>query len=216
MNIINVQREMDKTIEQLQTENRVPSLFLHSCCAPCSSYVIAYLSDYFAMTVFFYNPNIYPQAEYIRRCEEQQRLIGDLNTKHPVHFIQGDFADALFYRASKGLEQEKEGGARCSACFALRLGETAKQAKQEKADYFATTLTISPLKNAAEINRIGKEMAETYGVNYLPSDFKKKNGYKRSIELSKTYNLYRQQYCGCVFSQQERRNEQKSKETGKE
>ena len=175
-------------------------MFLHSCCAPCSSYVLEYLSEYFEITVFYYNPNIYPKEEYLKRVAEQQKLIASMPTKHPVHFLEGDFEEQRYYEAVRGLEKEPEGGGRCQACFRLRLEETAKRAAQMQADYFATTLTISPLKNAAVINEIGEELAGKYGVSWLPSDFKKKNGFKRSGELSKEYGLYRQDYCGCVFS----------------
>ena len=198
MNNRNYQRELDKVIAGLA--EKVPVLFLHSCCAPCSSYVLEYLSQYFRITVFYYNPNIYPEEEYRKRVVEQQRLIREMPLKHPVSFIEGDFDDAHYYEAVKGLEREPEGGARCRVCFALRLRETAKRAVLANADYFATTLTISPLKNAAVINEIGEELAGEYGVSWLPSDFKKKNGFKRSGELSARYGLYRQNYCGCVFS----------------
>lgn len=201
MNKVNYQRNLDDLIKKLEDENRVPQLLLHSCCAPCSSYVIEYLSNYFEITVFYFNPNIYPRQEYIRRSEEQKRLIKEMKTKYPVSFINGDFNDKEFYSACKGLEEEREGGRRCAECFNLRLENTAKKAKEEKADYFATTLTVSPLKNAAVINNIGEALGKKYSVEYLPTDFKKKNGFKRSIELSKEYNLYRQNYCGCVFSQ---------------
>lgn len=201
MNKVNYQRNLDDLIKKLEDENRVPQLLLHSCCAPCSSYVIEYLSNYFEITVFYFNPNIYPRQEYIRRSEEQKRLIKEMKTKYPVSFINGDFNDKEFYSVCKGLEEEREGGRRCAECFNLRLENTAKKAKEEKADYFATTLTISPLKNAVIINNIGETLGKKYSVEYLPTDFKKKNGFKRSIELSKEYNLYRQNYCGCVFSQ---------------
>ena len=199
MNQRNFQRELDNILTGLAAEC-VPVLFLHSCCAPCSSYVLEYLSQYFEITVFYYNPNIYPKEEYLKRVEEQQRLISSMPTKHLVHFLEGDFEDQRYYETVRGLEKEPEGGRRCQACFRLRLEETAKRAAQVKADYFATTLTISPLKNAVIINEIGEELAEKYGVSWLPSDFKKKNGFKRSGELSKEYGLYRQDYCGCVFS----------------
>lgn len=197
MNDRNYQRELDTIIAGLA---EAPVLFLHSCCAPCSSYVLEYLSQYFKITVFYYNPNIYPDTEYQKRVAEQKRFIGELPTKHPVSFIEGDFESARFYETVKGLEKEPEGGARCEQCFRLRLGETAKRAKEIGADYFATTLTISPMKNAKLINAIGEEIAEKENIKWLPSDFKKKNGFKRSGELSREYGLYRQDYCGCVFS----------------
>lgn len=200
MNQRNYQRELDRLIAQNSAEQKVPSLYLHSCCAPCSSYVLEYLSEYFRITVFYYNPNIYPREEYWKRVEEQQRLIAQMPLKHPVQFAEGEFDDRRFYESVRGMEKEPEGGGRCEQCFRLRLSETVKKAKEAGADYFATTLTISPLKNAPLINQIGEELAAEYGVPWLPSDFKKKNGYKRSTELSTEYGLYRQDYCGCVFS----------------
>ncbi len=176
------------------------TLLLHSCCAPCSSYCIEYLSQYFSITVYYYNPNLYPDDEYTRRSREQQRLICEMKTKYPVAYIDDGFDSSEFYAAVKGLEKEPEGGARCKKCFELRLERTAQKAARLDFDYFSTTLTISPLKDAQLLNEIGKELSEKYGVDFLPSDFKKKNGYKRSVELSKEYGLYRQDYCGCVFS----------------
>lgn len=201
MNPRNYQKELDMLISQLMKENKTPSLFLHSCCAPCSSYVIEYLSDYFSISVFYYNPNIYPDEEYLHRSAEQKRFISKLPVKHPVSFVEGDFDKQRFYDAVKGLEQLPEGGARCERCYAMRLLETAKQAKARGFDYFATTLTISPLKNARVINTIGEQIGGQNGISYLCSDFKKKNGFKRSTELSEQYGMYRQNYCGCVFSQ---------------
>ena len=207
---MNYQKELESRIEQLQKEQTVPKLLLHSCCAPCSSYVLEYLSDYFDITVFYYNPNIFPESEYTKRILEQQTLIQDMPTKHPVSFIAGPYDNDKFYAMAKGMEDLKEGGARCFGCYALRLEETAKLAKEGEFDYFTTTLTISPLKNAEKLNEIGNKLADKYGVAYLPSDFKKKNGYKRSIELSKEYGLYRQDYCGCEFSQRDRiKNEER-------
>ena len=203
-NHINFQKEMDALIEKNQADGVVPRLFLHSCCAPCSSYVIEYLSDYFEITVFYYNPNLYPDREYARRSGEQKRFIDEIKTKYPVSYFDCDFIPNEFYNLVKGLEQEKEGGRRCEKCFELRLSKTAEKAKAEEFDYFATTLTISPLKNASLINQIGYEQSKRYGVKYLASDFKKKNGFKRSTELSRQYGLYIQDYCGCVFSKTER------------
>lgn len=203
-NRINFQKEMDALIEKNLSDGVVPRLFLHSCCAPCSSYVIEYLSDYFEITVFYYNPNLYPNQEYARRSGEQKRFIDEIKTKYPVSYCECDFIPNEFYNLVKGLEQEKEGGRRCEKCFELRLSKTAEKAKAEEFDYFATTLTISPLKNASLINQIGYEQSKRYGVKYLASDFKKKNGFKRSTELSRQYGLYRQDYCGCVFSKTER------------
>ena len=201
MNARNYQRELDQLLAQLTT---VPRLLLHSCCAPCSSSVLEYLRRYFEITVFYYNPNISMEAEYQKRVEEQKRLINAYNqlpdSGYPIAVIEGDYEPEVFYVAAKGLEQCPEGGERCFACYELRLGKTAALAKKQAYDYFATTLTISPLKNAAKLNEIGERLAERYQISWLPSDFKKKNGYKRSIELSAEYGLYRQNYCGCVYS----------------
>lgn len=198
----NYQKSLEKIIEGISGEKR-PRLLLHSCCAPCSSYVLEYLSEYFEITVFYYNPNISPEKEYRMRVEEQQRLISQMPLKNPVSFVEGKYDPKSFYEMAKGLEQVPEGGERCFGCFRLRLEETAKEACKGQYDFFTTTLTISPLKNAEKLNEIGGEMAERYGINWLPSDFKKKNGYKRSTELSREYDLYRQNYCGCVFSKKE-------------
>ena len=197
---MNYQKELDKLLAQLEKEERVPSLLLHSCCAPCSSYVLEYLGQYFNITVFYYNPNIFPESEYTKRILEQQTLIGQMRVKYPVSFIAGSYDKDRFYEMAKGLEHVKEGGERCLKCYELRLRESAWIAKSGGFDYFTTTLSISPMKNAAQLNEIGLRLQEEYGVNYLISDFKKKNGYKRSIQLSKEYGLYRQDYCGCEFS----------------
>ncbi|MBR0429668.1 MAG: epoxyqueuosine reductase QueH [Lachnospiraceae bacterium] len=205
MNKINYQRELDQLIEEIEAEGKVPTLLLHSCCAPCSSYCIEYLSQFFAITVFYYNPNIYPDEEYFHRVKEQQRFISEFPTKHPVSFIEGDFEKDRFYsEVAKGLEKEPERGARCTKCFELRLGETAKRAAAEGMDYFATTLTISPMKDVELLNSIGAAMGERYGVEYLATEFRKKNGYLRSTQISKEYDMYRQDYCGCVYSKVER------------
>ncbi len=204
---MNYQKELDKIIEQLVKEERVPRLLLHSCCAPCSSYVLEYLSDYFSITVYYYNPNIYPESEYTKRILEQQSLIERLPVRHSVSFLEGPYEKEKFYQISDGLEDVKEGGARCMKCYELRLRETANVAKEGGFDYFTTTLSISPLKKAEALNQIGLQVADEVGVPYLVSDFKKKNGYQRSIELSREYNLYRQDYCGCEFSLRERRGE---------
>ncbi len=196
---INYQLETDKIIKSI-TENYVPTLLLHSCCAPCSSYVIEYLSDFFNITVLYYNPNIDTSEEYEKRAKEQQRLIETMKFKNKVSCIVEEYKPEEFYNRAKGLEKEPEGGLRCVECFKLRLEKTASLAKEKGFDYFTTTLTISPLKNSQILNEIGKEMAEKYEVNYLFSDFKKKSGYLRSCELSEQYGLYRQNFCGCVFS----------------
>ncbi|WP_122643318.1 epoxyqueuosine reductase QueH [Luxibacter massiliensis] len=197
---VNYQKEMDKLLHSLQGEGRVPKLLLHSCCAPCSSYVLEYLSDFFEITVFYYNPNIYPESEYTKRLLEQQALLSNMHFTHPVSFIAGSYDKEKFYEMSEGLEHLKEGGERCHKCYELRLAQTARMAVKGGFDYFTTTLSISPMKNAGKLNEIGTDVASRYGVKYLQSDFKKKNGYKRSIELSKKHGLYRQDYCGCEFS----------------
>ena len=243
--IRNYQKELDKIIEDIDVgEKSAPTLFLHSCCAPCSSYVLEYLRKYFRITVFYFNPNISMEEEYNKRVSEQKRLIAVYNRELPLRDIQhgnlqdvkfpsgdahkqdrilqdaqmqgeenrgyyieiteGDYEPKCFYEIARGLEQCPEGGERCFACYELRLRETAKRAQAGKYDYFSTTLTISPLKNAVKLNEIGERLAGEYGVSWLPSDFKKKGGYQRSIELSKEYDLYRQDYCGCVYSKEER------------
>lgn len=205
----NYQRQLEKILDD--TTNMGKRLFLHCCCAPCSSYVLEYLSQYFAVTVFFYNPNITQEAEYRKRVEEQKRLIDAYNRegkgKYPIRFEEGEYEPEVFLEAVKGHESDPEGGDRCGICFALRLWEAAVLAAQGQYDYFTTSLTISPLKNAERLNEIGRAAGKKAGVTFLPSDFKKKNGYKRSIELSKEYDLYRQNYCGCVFSRNEVGNE---------
>jgi len=210
MNPRNYQKELDQIIEGLKEQKKVPKLLIHSCCAPCSSYVLEYLSQYFEITVYFYNPNIYPPMEYIRRVEEQERLINEMKFLHPVTLQTGAYEPGEFYRIVEGLEKEPEGGLRCFRCYELRIQEAAKIAQAGRFDYFTTTLSISPLKNADKLNEIGEKLAREYRVSYLPSDFKKKNGYKRSVELSKEHDLYRQDYCGCVFSQRERQTKESS------
>ena len=200
----NYQKEMEKIIQGFGEERK--SLLLHSCCAPCSSAVLEKLQEIFEVTVFYYNPNISEDAEYRKRVEEQKRLIEAFNLKnpgYPITMVDGEYEPQEFYRIAKGLEMCPEGGERCFKCYALRLEKTAQMASAGKFDYFTTTLTISPLKNAGKLNEIGEEMALKYRVAFLPSDFKKKEGYKRSIELSKEYDLYRQNFCGCAFSKAE-------------
>lgn len=201
---MNYQIEMEKVLERVNGLSPAPSLLLHSCCAPCSSYVLETLSRYFQIVVYFYNPNMNSQQEFARRAEEQLRLIEQLPSPHPVRGIIVPFDSREFYSRIKGLEQELEGGARCEKCFALRLEHTAHFAAQHHFDWFTTTLTISPLKNAALLNQIGQAAGERWGVPFLPSDFKKKGGFLRSTQLSKEYELYRQNYCGCVFSMNQR------------
>ncbi|NCC01836.1 MAG: epoxyqueuosine reductase QueH [Clostridia bacterium] len=197
----NYQSELDKVIDGL--DGRVPKLLLHSCCAPCSSYVLEYLSNYFEITVFYYNPNISPAEEYEKRVEEQQKFIMELPTKYPIAFIAGKYEPERFYELAKGLEQLPEGGERCFKCYELRLREAAICAKNADFDYFTTTLSISPLKNAEKLNEIGENLGRQYSVSYLPGNFKKKNGYLRSVKLSAEYGLYRQDYCGCIYSKRD-------------
>lgn len=203
MNKVNFQKKLDEYIESIKDADPPQKLLLHSCCAPCSSYVIEYLSSYLKIMVFYYNPNIFPREEYYFRKAEQKRLINEMKTKYPVDFADCDYENTAFEEISKGLEDEKEGGKRCTECFKLRLDKTASKAKELGIDTFATTLTVSPMKNAVIINEIGSAAGKKHGVFYLESDFKKKEGYKRSIELSKQFDLYRQQYCGCYYSQRE-------------
>lgn len=200
MNQRNYQKELDKILDGLKAEGKVKRLLLHSCCAPCSSYVLEYLSQFFQITVLFYNPNIYPPKEYEMRVKEERRLIQEMRFVHPVDMVEGRYEPEEFYQAVKGLEKEDEGGNRCSKCFEMRLYEAAKAAKAGGYEFFTTTLTISPLKSASKLNEIGEQIARELGVAFLPSDFKKRDGYKRSIQLSQEYGLYRQDYCGCVFS----------------
>lgn len=200
----NYQKELDRVIDRIQKDGQVPTLLLHACCAPCSSYCLEYLTQYFQITLLFYNPNIYPETEYQMRVEEAKRLVQSLPVKHPITFLEGDYIPKDFYDCARGMEQLPEGQERCFSCYRLRLEETARWAKEKGCDFFATTLTISPLKNAEKLNTIGEELAASYGIRWLPNDFKKRNGYKRSIQLSHEYDLYRQDYCGCVFSYRER------------
>ena len=205
MNKRNFQKELDKIIDGQIQEDTVPRLLLHSCCAPCSSYVLKYLAEYFSITVLYYNPNISPVEEYTKRVEEQRRLIEEMPVKNSITLIACDYEPQEFYDAVRGLEKEPEGGARCFVCYELRMREAAMYAAEYGFDYFTTTLSISPLKNAEKINEIGEKLSAEYGVKHLPSDFKKREGYKQSVELSAQYNLYRQNYCGCIFSKGEQK-----------
>jgi len=189
--------------EIINNLNKTPKLLLHSCCAPCSSYVISYLSEFFDITIFYYNPNISPKEEYEKRKEEQIRLINEMPTKNKVSILDCDYDNDLYEKTISGLEKEPEGGRRCYKCFMLRLDKTAKEAKDNNFDYFSTTLSVSPYKNSKVINEIGIELQDKYNIKWLYSDFKKKDGYKKSILLSKEYNLYRQNYCGCKYSKKE-------------
>jgi len=195
--MINYQLELEKVLKEIKDTK--PKLLLHVCCAPCSSYVLTYLSDYFDITVLYYNPNISPIEEYQKRLNEEKRLIKELN-KENIHIMECNYDNESFNEIAKGLEDAPEGGIRCYKCYNLRIEETARIAKEKNFDYFTTTLTISPLKNSQVLNKIGRELEEKYNVKYLYSDFKKKEGYKTSIILSKKYNLYRQNYCGCIYS----------------
>ena len=203
---VNYQKELDKIVAGIEQElsegGRKPKLLLHSCCAPCSSYCLLYLAKYFEITDFYYNPNISPKDENEKRSRELERLIGEYKNEYgyDISFVEGTYEPERFYEIAKGLENVPEGGERCFKCYRLRMEEAAKLAKAEGADYFTTTLSISPLKNAAKINEIGEELEKIYGVKHLPSDFKKREGYKQSVELSAKYELYRQNYCGCVYS----------------
>ena len=203
MNRRNYQRELEQIIAGHQKKGEVPRLLLHSCCAPCSSYVMEYLSQYFSITLFYYNPNIYPPEEYKKRAKEQAGLVERQPHAYPVTFLEGTYDPDRFFQAAKGHEKDPEGGERCFHCYELRLREAAEAAKAGGYDYFTTTLSISPLKNAEKLNEIGERIGAEYGVSYLPSDFKKKGGYQRSVELSREYELYRQNYCGCVYSRRE-------------
>ena len=182
-------------------EDKLPKLLLHSCCAPCSSSVLEQLSSSFDITVYFYNPNIYPKSEFEKKAKEQALFLKRYKTGNKINCIEEEHDSSAFYNAIKGLEQEPEGGERCFKCYALRLEKTAGTAKEKGFDYFTTTLSVSPHKNSKKLNEIGRRLEQKYDVGYIYSDFKKKNGFKRSIELSKEYSLYRQNYCGCIFSQ---------------
>ncbi len=199
---INYDLELEKIIKENEELNIKPTLLLHTCCAPCSSSVITRLSQYFDITVFYYNPNIEPLEEYLHRKEEQKRFLKELNLN--IKFQDCDYENEKFKEMSKGLEDLSEGGFRCHECYKLRLLKTALKAKELGLDYFGTTLTVSPYKNSQVLNEIGKEIEQNLNIKYLYSDFKKKEGYKKSIELSKEYNLYRQNYCGCIYSKQQK------------
>lgn len=200
---INYQQRLDQTISALTKKGDVPTLLLHSCCGPCSTYVLEYLSAYFRIHVLYYNPNIYPEEEYYFREQEQKKLIDTLQTVHPVTFLAAKYQPEAYYEAVKGHEEDPEGGERCALCFALRLREAAQAAKEHGFDYFTTTLSISPHKDAQLLNQIGERIGEEEGVAYLYADFKKKGGFLRSVELTKEYGMYRQDYCGCVFSRRD-------------
>ena len=200
----NFDKLLEDKIQEIVLNHEVPRLLLHSCCAPCSSYVISYLTNYFKITILYYNPNISPYEEYNKRKNEQIRLLDEIDSLYKVEFMDCDYENDIYEEKICGLENEPERGKRCDICFRLRLEKTAKLAKNNSFDYFGTTLTVSPYKNAILINEIGEVLEKKYGVKFLISDFKKKDGYKKSIELSKKYQLYRQDYCGCKYSKKER------------
>ena len=204
---------MESILESLKKDNKIPRILLHSCCAPCSSHVISVLTEYADITILYYNPNIEPFEEYEKRKQEEIRFIEQYPNKNKLDIIDCDYDNNLFKEMSKGLEQEKEGGARCIKCYHLRLDKTASMASKLNYDYFATTLTVSPLKDSYKLNEIGLLLQDKYNIKYLVSDFKKKEGYKHSIELAKEYDLYRQDYCGCIYSKQQRELEKANKNT---
>lgn len=199
----NYQVVLDNLLDTIDINNP-PTLMLHACCGPCSSYVLEYLSKYFKITIFYYNPNIDTEEEFDKRINELKRLLNEMNLSNSVDVIRGVYDNDVFEKIVPGYENDPEGGPRCFKCYKLRLTETVKEAKKKRFDYFCTTLSISPYKNADKLNEIGIELEKEYGIKYLRSDFKKKNGYKRSIELSHKYNLYRQDYCGCKYSKRQR------------
>ena len=194
---INYQKKLDDIITKLKG---TPKLLLHSCCAPCSSYVISYLTNYFDITILYYNTNIEPYEEYEKRKQEEIRFINEFPNVNKLDILDCDYDNDLFHEIAKGLENEPEGGARCVKCYYQRLEKTCLLAIENNYDYFGTTLTVSPYKNSDKLNKIGEVLENKYNIKYLYSDFKKKEGYKKSIEYSKEYNLYRQNYCGCIYS----------------
>ncbi len=225
MSLKNYQHILDQTIEELQKNGELKTLLLHSCCAPCSSYCLTYLAKFFQIVVFYYNPNITKEEEYRKRVEEQKRLIKELNQMdggsapelsgmHRIGFVEGAYEPERFYEMAEGLEHAKEGGERCFLCYELRQRMAARYAKEHGFDFFSTTLSVSPHKNADKLNEIGLRISEEYGIRYLVSDFKKKGGYQKSIELSREYHLYRQNYCGCEYSKREREEQEKQRLCG--
>lgn len=202
----NYQQELDGVLADIKDCDKPPVLMLHSCCAPCSSYVLEYLSKYFCINIVYYNPNISSEDEFEHRFSEQERLICEMDFENPVTLTRCDYVPQEFYEIARGFEDCRERGERCRRCYRLRLEHTARVAKASGADFFASTLTLSPLKDADAINKIGEELSKEYGVRYLASDFKKRDGYKRSIELSREHCLYRQNFCGCVYSKRRLNN----------
>ena len=202
-NKVNYQIVLDQKLKEIAQTGKVPKLLMHSCCAPCSSYCLSYLSDYFEITIFYYNPNISPKEEYQKRVDEQIRLIGERPVRHKISFVEGNYDPENFYKMAEGLEDVPEGGIRCFACYEMRQREAVIYAKEHGFDYVTTTLSVSPHKNAQQLNKIGMQLSEEYQIPYLVSDFKKKGGYQKSIALSKEYGLYRQNYCGCEYSKRQ-------------
>ncbi|MBR3563981.1 MAG: epoxyqueuosine reductase QueH [Clostridia bacterium] len=201
----NYQKELDRIIEDISMTGKKPRLLLHACCAPCSSYVLEYLSPFFDITILYYNPNISKEEEFQKRYAELSRLIKEMGLEDNVKLLEPVYDPKEFFSRVRGYENCREGGDRCTICYSLRLEAAVRKAAEMKADYFCTTLSISPLKDAVRLNTIGESLGKLYSVKWLPSDFKKKGGYQRSIELSKQYSLYRQDYCGCIYSERERR-----------
>lgn len=210
---INYEILMENQLKEIEKTGIKPKLLLHSCCAPCSSAILEFLQNYFDITVYFYNPNITFEEEYYKRLNEQREY--HEKRGYSIRVIEGKYDPREdFFKQVKGLEDRKEGGERCFKCYTLRMEATAQKAKELGFDYFSTVLSISPLKNAQWINEIGEELSEKYGIKFLNGDFKKKNRYLRSTEISREYELYRQDYCGCVFSKMEREAKEKEKLTG--
>lgn len=204
MNKVNYQVMLDGIIKDILEKGQTPRLLMHSCCAPCSSYCLSYLAEYFSITVLYYNPNISPEEEYYKRVREQVRLAGKLPVKNKISFVEGEYEPLKFFQMAEGMEDMPEGGIRCFKCYEMRQRKAAEYALAHGFDYFTTTLSVSPHKNAQVLNETGLKLEKEYGVKYLVSDFKKKGGYQKSIQYSKEYNLYRQNYCGCIFSKRER------------
>ena len=200
---VNYQLKLDEELKQIKNLGSKPELLLHACCAPCSSYVIEYLSDYFDITIYYYNPNIYPESEYFKRLNELKKFLKEFKIKN-IKLIEAEYNQENYNNNIIGLEELGEKSKRCFECYKFRMEEACKFAKENNFDYFTTTLSISPYKVSSWINEIGEDLMNRYNINYLYADFKKKNGYKRSLELSKEYNLYRQEYCGCIYSKKAR------------
>lgn len=203
MNKRNLQKELEAILKENHQKQVYPTLLLHVCCAPCSSYCMEYLHEEFEITAFYYNPNIDNKEEYTLRLEEEKRLIRMMPFKKQVKFMEGKYNPSDFHKMAKGHENDAEGGSRCLGCYEMRLKEAAKIAAEYGFDYFTTALSISPMKNSQVLTEIGERIGAEFGVKYLPTDFKKKNGFKRSLELSEEFDLYRQNYCGCSFSKRD-------------